>query len=305
MTQTLRTAESYYAWSARVADRAVEEAARAGRVGGAAAISASALAIMQHQGAVALEAPSAAVAMLSEQGLKVPAEGFLQPLAFVTPAESLEAMIRSIEADIATEITKAAAEVEEAAELASEALFTDWRFERLVESMVQDAARDAQSVDIVTRPWISHVRHLVLPSCSRCVQLAGRVYKWSVEFQRHPGCDCVMVPTTVANDSLTYDAGQLALDGQVTGLSKADRAAIELGADFNQVINAKRGRDTETIGKRTIEVTSESTTKRGRANAERTGRNKRIRRLTPKTILAIASDRDHALELLKIHGYIL
>lgn len=338
MTQTLRTAETYYAWSARMADRAVEEAARAGKVGGPAAISAAALAIMQHQGAAALEAPSAAVAMLAEQGLKVPTEGFLQPLAFVTPVESVEAMIRSVEADIAAEIAKTAAEFEEAAELAAEALFTDWRFERLVEAMVQDAARDAQSVDIVTRPWISHVRHLVLPSCSRCVQLAGRVYRWSMEFQRHPGCDCVMVPTTLANDSLTYDAGQLALDGKVTGLSKADRTAIEMGADFNQVVNAKRdtyratkfGKDNNGIYVATerasdgLEYTTEGTTRRGRAfralndrfvdesgpvktrigkGGLRYSRASAVR-LTPKSILAIASDRDHALELLKIHGYI-
>src|SRR5690606_31251703 len=89
------------------------------------------------------------------------------------------------------------------------------------------------------RPRVQHVRHLNLPSCSRCAVLAGRVYRFSDGFQRHPGCDCVMIPTTVAAPDLTYDPAQLARDGRVTGLSKSDLRALGEGADFNQVVNVR------------------------------------------------------------------
>lgn len=303
MTQTLKSAESYYAYSARLASRAVEEAARAGRVGGPAGMSAAVLAIMQHQGAAALEAPSAAVAMLAEQGMKSATEAAVMPLGFVTPPESLEAMIRSVEADIMAEIAAGVEEAERAIDMAAESLWTDWRFDRLVASMVQEAARDAQHVDLVTRPWISHVRHLNLPSCRDCVALAGRIYKWSTGFQRHPGCDCVMIPTTLANESLTYDPAQLAADGQVTGLSRADLKAIELGADYAQVVNVRRGARMDTLGGREVEVSNEGITVYGRAHHKKTGRNLQTR-LTPKTIMAVATDRDDALRLLKLNGYI-
>lgn len=154
--------------------------------------------------------------MLAEQEIAVEADAILNSAAFTTTVARFEAM--------------------------AEQTTMDAEFERLVASITQDAARAAQEVAVVARPHISYVRHLNLPSCSRCAVLAGRVYRWSMGFQRHPGCDCVMIPTTIANDALTYDPVQLARDGQIRGLSRADMKSLEGGADFNKLVNTKQRR---------------------------------------------------------------
>jgi hypothetical protein len=110
----------------------------------------------------------------------------------------------------------------------------DSEFDRLVASLVQDAGRAAESVAVAVRPKVVFVRYLTLPSCSRCAVLAGRVYRYSQGFLRHPNCDCVMLPTTVAAPDLVQDPVELAKAGQIRGLSQADMLAIEQGADFGR-----------------------------------------------------------------------
>ena len=303
----LQTADRYYAQSAAIARRASREAAKRGAQTGT--VASAALVIAQYQAAQASQVPANALAMLAEQGVTALAEGVLQPLAFATPLPNIEAMLVEIQRDLTRDL-EADIEVE------MQRLWTDWRFERLAESLVQDAGRAAQQVDMTTRPRIAHVRHLNLPSCSRCAILAGRVYRWSEMFQRHPGCDCVMIPTTLANDSLTYDMDELVKSGQVAGLSKADRRALSDGADLNQLVNARRsGLHRLNFGKRgTVTTTSEGVTSRGvagkrlgdlqKVKGSRYRRSGRLR-LTPASIYQVA-DGDHAeaLRLLKLHGYI-
>lgn len=196
--------------------------------------------------------------MLADQAIDVAAEALLNTAAFTSSVDDMLAAI------------------DQAA--------TDFQFDRLVASLVQDAGRAAESVAIAARPGIGHVRHLTLPSCSRCAVLAGRVYRYSTGFQRHPGCDCVMIPTTLANDSLTYDLGELAEQGLVTGLSKADRRAVRDGADFGRVVNVRRSA----------------------AGLSESGRVLRRRgRLTPEAIYRQAGDdQAAALELLRSAGYL-
>lgn len=248
----LRTADRYYRTSGRFAQRAVQRASRA------ASPSAAALVIAQHQAAQANEVTAATTAMLAEQGLREAPEVALNPVAFTTGAREIEAMLSQIE--------------------------VDWQFQRLVASLVQDAGRSAQLVDTTARPRVQHVRHLNLPSCSRCAVLAGRIYRYSDGFQRHPGCDCVMIPTTVAAPDLTYDPEKLARDGLVTGLSKADQQALADGADFNQVVNVR-------AKKAGLVQSGEALTRAGRP--------------TPAGIYRTAgADRDKALGLLAQHGYV-
>lgn len=206
------SASRYYAASALVATKAASEATAVRPKGIRAAWSV----VMKAQIQQATIASSAVEAMLDQQDIEAKAEALLNTPAFVTSAARFEQM--------------------------AEQAKMDNEFERLVESIVQDAARAAQEVEIVARPGIAFVRHLNLPSCGRCAVLAGRVYKWSQSFLRHPGCDCVMIPTTVANDRLTYDPVQLAREGQIRGLSKADMSNLESGADFNKVVNTKQRR---------------------------------------------------------------
>lgn len=158
--------------------------------------------------------------------------------------------------------------------------------DRLTQTLVADAGRTASSVDIARRPVVTgHVRMLNLPSCSRCAVLAGRVYRWSTGFQRHPKCDCVMVPTTLAlGNDLTLDGRKAALDGQVEGLSKADLQAIEAGADLGQVVNVRRRNAGLVTGSSVMD---------------------RAGRPTPAGIMAVSNgDRDMAVRLLKRHGYL-
>ncbi len=99
--------------------------------------------------------------------------------------------------------------------------------------------------------------------------------------------------------------------GQVRGLSKADAQAILDGADFSQVVNAKRAPrrgapgitnaiSAEIFG-RHVEATLSGTTKR---SAWRRANPKLPIRLRPQSIYQHAKDRDDALRLLRLYGYL-
>lgn len=264
----LRTAERYYRFSQRLARRAAVSARRQQTFAGVAAV------IIANQATQAAEAQAATTAMLLEQGLALPAEASLIPLAFTTPQSGVEAMLASIQRELEQQLPG------ESRELRDE---IDARFARLTTSLVQDAGRAAQSVDVATRPRVAFVRHLTLPSCSRCAVLAGRVYRYSEGFQRHPNCDCTMLPTTLAAPDLTYDPEQLARDGLVRGLSKADMKALEDGADFGRVVNVRRS----AAG---LRDSGEVLARAGRP--------------TPAGIYRRAQSRDEAVALLRRHGYI-
>lgn len=252
MRQPPQSARRNYALSALISQRAVREARKARPRGSAAVLGV----VVTHQMAQAQTSDRAVAEMLAEQDIDVAAEAILNTLSFTTEPDTVARMVEQAE--------------------------TDFEFDRLVESIVTDAARAAESVAVTVRPNVYHVRFLNLPSCSRCAVLAGRVYRWSDGFKRHPGCDCSMIPTTVASP-LVQDPEQLVRDGQVTGLSKADRAAVADGADLGRVVNVRRQ-------------------KAGLLEAGHALR--RGNRLTPSYIYRIARDRDHALELLRAHGYI-
>lgn len=193
----------------------------------------------------------------------------------------------------------------------AEVLASFHRLERAVASQVADAGRSAAQVEFVARPeWTNYVRLLSPPSCSRCAVLAGRVYRDLDAFQRHPGCDCVMVPVTDWESA--HDAGLVsAFDpDKVSGLSKADRRAIADGADPAQVVNAVRGSGIATTGGgQRVRVTSAGVTKRGLAFARMRAAGidpAKNQRLRPEGIYAIAGgDRARAVELLRAYGYLL
>jgi hypothetical protein len=106
--------------------------------------------------------------------------------------------------------------------------------DRLVQTQVADASRDAIKASVVARPRVSYVRIVNPPCCQRCAVLAGHVYRYSQAFDRHPGCDCSMLPQTVANP----DAPGIRIGPEdVKDLTVMQRQAIPDGADFNKVIN--------------------------------------------------------------------
>ncbi|WP_418060800.1 hypothetical protein [Pimelobacter simplex] len=250
----LRTATEHYRRSALTARSAAREARRV-RTRGTLAVG---TVVAKYQVAQAQLANRAVAAMLDEQSLDAAADALLNSAAFTTSVRMLEAML------------------DEAGDVG---------FDRLVESLVQDAGRAAEEVAVAVREDIGHVRYLDPPSCSRCVVLAGRVYRYSTGFLRHPGCDCVMIPTTLANRDLVQDPVDLARRGLVTGLSKADRRAIlEYDADFNQVVN--------------IRAKSAGLKESGRVLA-------RNGKMTPEGIFrAAGDDRDALVDLLADNGYV-
>lgn len=196
--------------------------------------------------------------MLDQQDIDVAADALLNSEAFTTSADSFERMLDQVE--------------------------TDWQFEQLVASLVQDAGRAAEVVAIAARPSIGHVRMLTPPSCSRCAVLAGRVYRYSDGFLRHPGDDCIMIPTTLANRDYIQNPVDLMDRGLVTGLSKADQQVIRDGADFGLVVNVR-------LRKAGMTESGSVLSRRGR--------------LTPEAIYRTAgTDRERALALLQQAGYL-
>lgn len=170
--------------------------------------------------------------------------------------------------------------------------------ERIAVTEVADAARVATGVaQVADRTVTGYVRMLTPPSCSRCVVLAGRFYRWNAGFQRHPQCDCVHIPaaehlTEAATDPRTY-FDSLSPAEQDATFGSAGAQAIRDGSDIARVVNARRGM--YTAGGRLL--TREATTRRG------TGR--RVRLMPEQILREAGGNRDEAIRLLRAHGYIL
>lgn len=166
----------------------------------------------------------------------------------------------------------------------------------IARTQVADAGRAADHASLVAHSGATgYTRHLSPPSCSRCVLLAGRFYRWNAGFKRHPACDCIHTPGT-GDDSLETNPrayfDSLSAAEQDKAFTKAGAAAIREGADIGRVVNADRGMYTA-AGKH---FTTEATT--------RAGVGRRVR-LMPDQIYAEAKgDRAEALRLLERHGYI-
>jgi hypothetical protein len=164
----------------------------------------------------------------------------------------------------------------------------------IVRTQVADAGRVADQVAITARPDVGgYTRMVVGRTCSRCIVLAGRFYRWNAGFKRHPNDDCVHIPTreAIAGDVTldprkTFDSmGRAEQDKTFT---KAGAEAIRDGADPAKVVNARRGMQTAADGRL---YTTEAAGKRPR--------------LMPEAVFAEArGNRDEAIRLLKLHGYL-
>jgi hypothetical protein len=186
---------------------------------------------------------------------------------------------------------------------------------RAITTQVADAGRAADQVAIATavpekpekrRAQYGYVRMLNPPSCSRCILLAGKFYRWNQGFQRHEMCDCAHIPAIedVADDITTnpYEYFKsLTEEQQNEAFGKANAQAIRDGADISQVVNAttRGGVRTADDGMR---YTLEGTTRRGFYGR----RNKGVLRPTPWQIYRDSrGDPDEARRLLRQYRYIL
>jgi hypothetical protein len=202
---------------------------------------------------------------------------------------------------------------------------------RIVSTTVADIAREADEAAMVADDAVQwYVRVAELPACSRCILLAGRLYKiLDAKFDRHPNCDCSKRPIgelsqeefdqATSPDEL-WDAMSEQERTRVFGVRGAQ--AIREGSDMGQVVNSHRGMTTATAYGHELQTTTEGTTRRGHAyrrmrqtgliNAQddvllpgtRTWRTM-TPRLMPEEIYRLADgDREHAQRLLYNHGYL-
>lgn len=226
-------------------------------------------------------------------------------VALISPDEAVDGMLfRSL--SVVDDAVAGGATLAEAKAIGLRSVVT------LASSLVSDAGQNAAGVATAANPRLSgYYRKLRLPSCDRCAVMAGRWYGWNDGFLRHPGCDCVHVPAAKAFGS-GFDPRRAILSGQVTGLSKANVEAIELGADPSQVINTRAKGALYDVGAG-LQATTTGTTVRGRYGrtagqaARRPGTRYRVAdapRLTPTAVLRLASSRTEAIELLTRYGYI-
>lgn len=124
----------------------------------------------------------------------------------------------------------------------------------VIETQIPDAGRAADQVAIATaiprqrtrqkrKSQYGWVRMLTPPSCSRCVILAGKFYRWNEGFLRHPMCDCRHIPAieSISGD-LTTDPqvyfDSLSTKDQDAWFGNANAEAIRSGADMARVVNA-------------------------------------------------------------------
>lgn len=274
-------------------------------------------------------------ATLAAQGIRAAPEAEMVPSALVgwaSDGRPLESLLQA-PAGVALEQLDRGLPQERALEAGRVSV------ERIARTQIADTGRVAAGIDVATRNGVGWVRMVNPPVCSRCLILAGRIYRWSDGFQRHPNCDCVHVATSVAaarREGLVDDPNayfkSLSREQQDALLGKAGAQAVRDGADMNQVVNARRGmRAASVFGQDTL-ITLEGTTRRGisgqrliaegaRLSGEtaetvqrrsRTGvvtrevtrQRVQIPRLMPESIYQYATSRADAVRLLRRFGYI-
>lgn len=289
--------------------------------------------LVSGQLAAARDGGAYVASVLAELGIQAAPDGAIVPAAFAGVASSGF----DLEGVLYEPVIRAKAIVGETGVTGRYAL-TEARklLDGIILTQIADAARTAAGVSVAARPRVGYVRMLNPPSCSRCVVLAGKFYRWNEGFLRHPRCDCRHIPTTenLAGDVRTDPDAYFRSLGkaeQDRTFTSAGAQAMRDGADMSQVVNARRGAagmssaggrgrlQAANVHGRNLITTTEGVTVRGVAGkrlAERgttpgrdSGGRKLARasapRLMPESIYEIAGDdRAEAVRLLRLNGYI-
>lgn len=196
------------------------------------------------------------------------------------------------------------------------------RLLRYVATETADAGRLATTAAAIVEPESAGYERIVhLPACGRCIQLAGRLYRYSTGFLRHPNCDCSMRPVTRAqwrtrrlDNTPRALVNRMSAAEQDKAFGKGDAAAIRAGSDISRVVNARRAGAVYTAGGH--EYTHEAVTVRGLCEAlagqlggvaKRRGgryRSTGVARPTAAQLVNTASDRTQLIEQLHRFGYL-
>lgn len=249
---------------------------------------------------------------LASQGVYEPPQAFVNPAAFAGVA----ADGRSLEGLLWSPVPRTKQAIKTGTDPLAAKVSGGKFLELLVKTSIADAGRGAAGVDVASRKGVGYVRMLNPPSCSRCSVLAGKFYRWNAGFLRHPGCDCVHVPSKGADaatsEGLIHDPYEyfqsLSEAEQDKVYTAAGAQAIRDGGDIFQVVNSRRGMKPGGL------VTTEGVTRRGNfGSSAGAGFNKtsesryqrsRAQRLTPEGIYSQNLPRDQSLALLEKHGYL-
>jgi hypothetical protein len=194
------------------------------------------------------------------------------------------------------------------------------RVARLAQTEVADAGRGATQASMSLDPHVTgYVREARGNGCSRCVILAGKEYRWSDGFDRHPRCHCVHVPVVHGSAPKRQDPqklfDRLSRTEQDRTFTPAGAKAIRAGADIGSVVNiGERAGLTVAGGRATLQGTTIRSLS-GRRLAEVGGtqrkagsryRSARAPRLTPQGLLEFyGHDRDRYIAALWRNGYII
>jgi hypothetical protein len=194
----------------------------------------------------------------------------------------------------------------------------------IAQTAVADVGRAADSVAMTARPSVTgYIRVVEGGACSRCLILAGNEYQTDKAFLRHPRCNCGMEPVTREHRprpaSPNELVAQMSEEQRRKTFGEAGAKAIADGVDLGQLVNARRGMSgASVLGGRAV-TTTEGTVRgefrrrefrrlqaEGAIPRSRSMRGFRptVARLMPEEIYRLADDRQHAVQLLRQHGFI-
>jgi hypothetical protein len=246
----------------------------------------------------------------AQDGSSGPATDVVDPAAFAGFASDGRSLLTLLRLPLARTFTDLSAGLKQADALArGEALLR-----MFVDTEVADAGRAADSTAITADHRAKgYVRVVSASACGRCIVLAGRHYRYSAGFARHPHCHCQQMPVVSAGQAAEHLTDphaafeHLSHEQQDRAFTVSGAKAIRDGADIGQVVNARRGMYTAHIFGRDVKATTEGATRHSlyKKAVRKSGRPAPPVRLTPDAIYRIAADRADAVRLLRRYGYLL
>lgn len=236
--------------------------------------------------------------VLAETGQVAPAFGELNPQAFLSQAPNGQPMADVLAGAVvqAKVAVKAGATSTEALDRAGK-----WLTGVLLTTMA-DTGRAVVGADIAQRPTLTgYTRMLNPPSCSRCVILAGKWFRWNEGFLRHPRCDCRHIPASEdrAGDLRTdpYDYFNSLSEEKQDKLFRPHGVSKERADEVGRS-NARAIRDGADIYR------IENVRMNGLSTARGKARYGSPDRMTVDDIYRTAGTRTNALKMLEREGYI-
>ncbi|MFT4281183.1 hypothetical protein [Microbacterium sp.] len=193
------------------------------------------------RGAAVREAFGYTAAVLEETNQTAPPVGDLSPNAFLSSTPDG----RSVAGLYEQAVIGAKESIADGASV-DDALAQSGRWMQMATlTLLADTRRMVYEADIASRPALTgYVRMLNMPSCGRCIPLAGKWYRWNDGFKRHERCDCTHIPASeniagslVTDPYAAFDSMTEAEQDRAFGRSEA--RALREGADMYAVMNQK------------------------------------------------------------------